>query len=90
MQEANTRREKLEGETVAAWRGVGWRVPPPRWRRRGWGALLEGAGPEPHPDNDIQKSNSEVSNNNGAGVNLHSWTGARRRLRGHVPVKSIP
>lgn len=64
--------EAMEGEVG----GVGVYVG--RW----WGGgdtssplPQEGAGPEPHPDNDIQKSNSVVSNNNGGAVNPRSWTG---------------
>lgn len=67
VQNANTHRGKLEGE-AASWR-----------RAWGWGVGVGGfLGLEPHPDNDIQKSNSEVSNNDGASVDLRGWTGARR------------
>lgn len=80
-----TLRGKQEGgESSAARRGLH-----PRWGG-GWrgetsSPLLEGLGLEPHSDNDIQKSNSEVSNNNGAAVNLRSWTGTRRSLRRYAP-----
>lgn len=91
VQNANTggRRSSLL-ENRAAWRGVARRgVVRPAPTLEG-GALLEGVGLEPQPDNDIQKSNSEVSNNNGATVNLRSWTGTRCGLRRYMPNKYIP
>lgn len=103
MQNANAHRGKMEGK-AASWRrarrGVAWRgVPCPRGAAAPTqieiggdflSALLEGVGLEPHPDNDIQKSNSEVSNNNGATVNLQSWTGAKHGPRRCGPNKYIP
>lgn len=49
------------------------------WRRGLWGGL-DRSHP---PDNDIQKSNSEVSNNNGATVNLRASV-----LNKYIPVSS--